>query len=338
MCQRDAGSAGGAAWGAAGRADQPPAGGPLPPSTRGSYGPGFAAQPFGFHPKGATHLGRNVGDFPGARNYTLRILVLPLGALFAACAMTVLNTVHDLEARPVCLFFSDVLNDPKPEPWAVWALRWFLCFTGISSSIEFKRTYLPQQVHWVLLLQWGTFLAAMLTGFRQLDPPQVIYSCMYKLHQLLAMVMFIELWFETVMLWCPSPLLHAIFIITVPVNVITFAISGWVYIETGIPYVYGHPEIILEWLIILVHFVVVWIRFPVVSAALADGTWRPWVCCFGGLCPDLVTQREQVQCGCPPSLDEALGEAAPFQAVRQDAQVSHFAPAQSWGPPRRFPM
>lgn len=328
---------GGRARGVAGHAEQPPAampqGGLPPPSSRGC----FAAQPFGFQPK-ATPRGRHLGDFPGAEAYTLRLLVVPLGALFTAGAMTVLNTVWDLDAAPVCLFFSDVLNDPKPEPWTVWALRWLLCFTGTSSHIAFKFTYLPQQVHWALWLQWVAFIAAMLTGFRQLDPPSVIYGSMYKVHQVMAMVMFIVIWLETVMLWCPSPLLHATFLIAVPVTIITFAISGRVNIETGIPYVYGHPEIILEWFIILAHFVVVWIRFPVVSAAVADGTWRPWVCCFAAMCPDLATQREQVQCGCPPGLDGALGEAASPRAGRQGAQAIHFASAQYRESPRRPPV
>lgn len=362
ICSRDgqgpgrgsaAGAGGDAAWSAAVHAEQPPVAmspGGLPPLSshgllasppRGPYSPHFAAQPFGFQPK-AKPNGRHVGDFPGAEAYyTVRLLVVPLGALFAAGTMTVLNTVWDLEAAPVCLFFSDVLNDPKKEPWMAWALRWFLCFWGISSHIEFKRTYLPQQVHWVLLLQWVAFLVAMLTGFRQLDPPHAIYLVMYKVHQLAAMIMFVEIWLETIMLWCPSRILHAVFLFIVPVNIITFAISGWVNIETGIPYIYGHPEIVLEWFIILAHFAVVWARFPAVSAAVADGTWRPWVCCFAGMCPDLVTQREQVQWGCPPGLldEEALVMVAPLQsfsdgmqAGRQGAQASRFAPARPVSP------
>jgi len=325
--------AGGKAFGAAGQAGAVPPLSPRglpPPPTRVRHGSHFAPEPFGFHPK-ATPRGPHAGGFPGAESYTLRLLVLPLGGLGAAGAMTVLNTVWELEAAPVCLFFSDVLNDPKPEPWTVWALRWVLCFTAISSTVEFKRTYLPRQVHWVLLFQWLTFLVAMLTGFRQIDPPQVIYACMYKVHQIMAMLMFIELWLETVMLWCPSPLLHAIFMVTVPINVITFAISGKVNMWTGIPYVYGHPEIILEWFIILAHFVIVWIRFPAVSTAIAHGTWRPWLCCFAGLCPGLATQHEQVQCGCPPGLGGTLGEAALLQA---SAQASHAVPAQRPEPPR----
>jgi hypothetical protein len=228
------------------------------------------------------------------------LLVVPFGIVLLTGAMTVLSTYETLEARPVCLFFSDVLNNPVGEPWPIWALRWFIWFAGLSSYINFKRMYLPNQVQWVFVVQWATFVIAMLTGFRQVDPPMVIYSMMFKVHQTMALILFVELWLETVMLWWPNRLLHAMYLVVVPVNVVAFALSGRFYIWTGIPYVYGHPEIVLEWSLIFTHFLVVWLRFPVVSAAVEDGSWRPWTCCFGGYCPELVLHQEQTRFGCPP--------------------------------------
>lgn len=292
-----------------------------------------APQSFGFAPEAAA-LGHCAGGFPGEEAYTLRLIVIPMGTIFLTGAMTVLNTVQSLDVRPVCLFFSDVLNDPVPEPSAVWALRWLIWIFGVSSWINFKRTYMPQQVQWVFMLQWAMFMLAILTGFRQLDPPVNVYSLMFKLHQSSALVMFFGLWFETVMLWYPSRILHAVFCVTVPVEVLAFALSGRFYIETGIPYIYGHPEIFLEWLLIFTHFVVVWLRFPAVSAAVRDGTWRPWVSCFANCCPDLVTQQEQLHGLCPPGMapgrPSELSAHAVYHEVPRD--MLELAPlrASSW--------
>ncbi|CAK0831189.1 unnamed protein product [Prorocentrum cordatum] len=275
-----------------------------------------APQSFAFAPEAAA-LGRCAGGFPGAGAYTLRLIVVPMGVILSTGAMTVANTVQSLEVRPVCLFFSDVLNDPITEPWAVWALRWLIWILGISSWISFKRAHMPRQVQWVFMQQWACFMVAILAGFRQLDPPMEVYALMYKLHQVSALIMFLGLWLETVMLWCPSRILHVVYFVTVPIEVLAFAFSGRFYIETGIPYIYGHPEIVLEWLLIFAHFVVVWLRFPAVSAAVGDdGTWRPWVCCFADCCPDLVTHQDQNSASAPARLRGLSGAPASSRCPR----------------------
>mmetsp|Transcript_3123 Transcript_3123/g.6587 ORF Transcript_3123/g.6587 Transcript_3123/m.6587 type:complete len:304 (+) Transcript_3123:94-1005(+) len=212
---------------------------------------------------------------------TLWLLVAPMCTIIITAMMTVSNTLATLDQDRQVLFISRVLNDPVPEPWVAFAFRWFLWHFSIWRASAFKCRVLPVQYHWLVLASWLSIYVATWAGYCQTEIPHDLNRIKCGIHILAAAAIFITLWLETVTLWWPSEMLNAAYGAIVVVCIGCYAFANFVFkgrspLETGIPYIYNQPEVVIEWLVVIVHFPIVWYRYPVVSDAIADGSWRPW--------------------------------------------------------------
>jgi len=195
---------------------------------------------------------------------TMRLIIIPLLTGLTTLGMTWLN----LEERGVPrdergLLISECVNYQMPEPWGEWLARWVMWHFAIFSIVEYKVQHLPRALTWVPIT-WGVSVCFIIwSGFHQFDTTGS-YCCAVLgvpgaarvwIHSGFALVAFHLCWFESVCLWWPSRTLHLCFGALVYIYIIYYMLAPVMFWQQLV-------AADLEWLVLVMHLVVVWARLP----------------------------------------------------------------------------
>jgi hypothetical protein len=191
------------------------------------------------------------------------------------------------------------------ESTGMWIPRWGIWHLLLFLVVKHKFKIMPRPLKWVPIM-WGVPLAiAMYAGSFRLWGWNALYGGGSVVHIICALFSFIFGWWEAVMLWKQSRILHGaycflfVFFITGG-GVGTFAdVHNLAWLFRSLP----------EWLVLGLNLIVVWASTPAVERAVCDGTYRPWTgpccrCC----CPYLPARQKG--CLCPPTHDDDNGLAS----------------------------
>lgn len=221
---------------------------------------------------------------------TIMLILTPLVATLVTGTMTAID-YHTNPTPWKYLFVSQALNSIKPEPWLFFVTRYFLWHTVIINMLVFKCRHLPRRLWLLPIVTAGTNLAIIWAACRQLgNNNQRVHNRFANIYGTICVL-------ESILLWWPNLGVVALYALVLVAGVY----PKYYPFNTGIPLIYDKPDLLCEWAIILIHFVVVWHRAPKVDQELADGTYATWnwrrpfeslcmcLCC----CPGVRVERIQ---------------------------------------------
>lgn len=221
---------------------------------------------------------------------TIMLILTPLVATMVTGTLTAID-YHTNPTPWKYLFVSQALNSIKPEPWLFFVTRYVLWHTVIINMLVFKCRHLPRRLWLLPIVTAGTNLCIIWAACRQLgNNNQRMHNRFANIYGTICVV-------ESILLWWPNLGVVALYALVLVAGVY----PKYYPFDTGIPLIYDKPDLLSEWAIILIHFVVVWHRAPKVDKELADGTYASWnwrrpfeslcmcLCC----CPGVRVERNQ---------------------------------------------
>jgi len=185
-----------------------------------------------------------------------------------------------------CLFLSSSMNFDHFEPWATFMARWYLWILSGASICSFKINHLPDGLKW--LGWWNLFLiyGVLFTGCKQDHEEGEKYGLgvLEVLHLVFGAIFLITCWVETCTVWYPNTVFTWIFGSMIFTYLLLYALTAFVVpLQTGIPFIWDHPEMVAQHAIVIVAFVTQCIMAPVVGSP----EWQYPTWCFTCLCPQL---------------------------------------------------
>jgi len=193
------------------------------------------------------------------------------------------------------IFVSDALNVLK-EPWGSWALRYSLWNVTFFGLFYFKYKAFPTQIRWLAYFNLGVYLLTLWSGFTMDDPDAYMGSWRQYSHWVMSGVCFILFAVETPAIWWPETSVAVIYTATALVYIACYLLVEVFdkIPDTGIPYIGSHVEIPFEYVILYAHFVIVWLRTPLIEKeGFKSG---PCSCCcsnLNGAKPDGFEQLQE---------------------------------------------
>jgi hypothetical protein len=184
------------------------------------------------------------------------------------------------------LFLSSSMNFDYFEPWGMFAARWYLWILSGASICSFKVYHLPKGLTW--LGWWNLFLiyGALFTGYKQDHTPENQYALgvLEVMHLVFGAIFLITCWVETCTVWFPNTIFTWVFGGIVFTYLLLYGLTAFVVpLQTGIPFIWDHPEMVAQHAIVIVAFVTQCVMAPVMKTK----QWEPRTWCFSCLCPQL---------------------------------------------------
>jgi len=183
------------------------------------------------------------------------------------------------------LFLSSGMNFDHFEPWATFVARWYLWILSGASICSFKVDYLPDGLKW--LGWWNLFLiyGALFSGYKQdHEVKENNLGVLEILHLVFGAFFLITCWVETCTIWYPNTIFTWAFGGVVIAYLLLYGLTAFVVpLQTNIPFIMNHPEMVAQHAIVIVAFVTQCVMAPVIYTP----EWAPRTWCFSCICPHI---------------------------------------------------
>lgn len=201
-----------------------------------------------------------------------RLVLIPIGTEFVTMFMSA-------DAGDDYLFLSSSMNFKWHEPWGMFAARWYLWILSGAAICTFKTYHCPKGLKWLGVWNMVLIYGAVGTGYKQDHAVGQGYSMgiLEILHLIFGLIFLVTCWVETCTVWFPNTIFTVCFGIIVFGYIAVYAVTEFVVpIQTGIPYIMDHPELVLQHCIVIVAYV----TQCIVAPTMHTPEWRPrsWQC------------------------------------------------------------
>jgi len=208
----------------------------------------------------------------------LPLVVIPLGILFITMFMSAAGGNR-------YLFLSSCMNFDHFEPWGKFAVRWCLWIIAGAAICTFKIFHCPKGLKWLGWWNLVLIYGALFTGYKQdHEPGEYILGPLVVSHLAVGGTFLLTCWVETCTVWYPNTIFTWMFGASVLAYIIIYGLNAFILpLDTGIPFLWNHPELVGQHVIVIVAFVTQCAAAP----AMKSSKWAPRTWCFSCLCPRL---------------------------------------------------
>jgi len=207
-----------------------------------------------------------------------RLVLIPIGTEFVTMFMSA-------DSGDDYLFLSSSMNFKWKEPWGMFAARWYLWMLSGLAIYTFKTYHCPPGLKWLGCWNMLLIYGAVVTGYKQDHAVGQGYSMgiMEILHLVFGLVFLVTCWVETCTVWFPNTIFTVCFGILVFGYIALYTVTEFVVpIETGIPYIEDHHELVAQHLIVIVAYVTQCITAPDMhTPEWKPRSWACFCCCTG---------------------------------------------------------